>query len=140
MDMTFCRFLVVTLASVLFAGCATSSDQYRAAAPSIELSVQRVLAKQGYYQGPHDGTIGPATSRAIRNYQLDHKLTPTGTINSALTDRMGLTVQEDVRVVPVYRPYPVYSPWYDGPGYYPRSVVIGGGYYHSWNRPHCRRW
>ncbi len=52
--------------------------------------VQRALAKRGYYHGYIDGAIGPQSSRAIANYQANHGLRPTGTINSSLLHSLGL--------------------------------------------------
>ena len=51
---------------------------------SIELDVQRALARRGYYRGAIDGDVGYGTRLAIRNYQLDYGLVPTAHINSEL--------------------------------------------------------
>lgn len=51
---------------------------------SIELEVQRSLARNGYYRGPIDGDIGYGTRSAIRAYQLDYGLAPTSYINREL--------------------------------------------------------
>lgn len=51
---------------------------------SIPSSVQVRLTDQGYYHGPIDGDIGPSTRRAIANYQNDHGLDVTGSINDSL--------------------------------------------------------
>lgn len=109
---------------------------------SLESSVQVALSKQGYYQGPIDGSIGPATSRAIRNYQRDHKLTPTGTINTALVVSMGLAGQANYISAPYYTGYPAYyAPTYVSPAWYAPAVFgigwgggWGGGYGGYWNR------
>jgi len=104
---------------------------------SMESAVQTVLVKQGYYRGPVDGSIGPATSRAIRAYQRDHRLTPTGTINSALAASMGLaaSTQANVGFAPYYTRYPGYYSSYSGyyspyayPAYYATPAVIGLGW------------
>ena len=103
----------------------------------MESAVQTVLAKQGYYRGPVDGTIGPGTSRAIRAYQRDHRLTPTGTINSALAVSMGLAVptQTNLGFAPYYTRYPGYYSSYSGyyspyayPAYYAPPATIGLGW------------
>lgn len=57
---------------------------------SVEADVQAALRRRGYYRGPIDGDIGPGTRSAIRAYQYDHGLRPTGSINRALLDRLGL--------------------------------------------------
>ncbi|TSA33827.1 MAG: hypothetical protein D4R65_07085, partial [Verrucomicrobiaceae bacterium] len=105
------------------AGCAMELAPY-GQSQSVESSVQIVLSKQGYYQGPIDGSVGPATSRAIRNYQRDHHLTPTGTINSALLISMGLAGQGNS--ASYYTGYPAYySVPYVAPAWYAPSTVIG---------------
>jgi hypothetical protein len=52
--------------------------------------VQSALSRAGYYDGPIDGTLGPATRKALRNYQRDHGLEVTGGINRAVTDALQL--------------------------------------------------
>lgn len=53
-------------------------------------SVQRALARQGYYYGPIDGDIGPGSRRAIARYQADRGLRVTGSITPGLLDSLGL--------------------------------------------------
>jgi len=50
----------------------------------VEFEVQRGLARNGYYRGPIDGDVGYGTRTAIRTYQLDYGLAPTGYIDSEL--------------------------------------------------------
>jgi hypothetical protein len=126
---------------------------------SMESAVQTVLVKQGYYRGPIDGTIGSGTSRAIRAYQRDHRLTPTGTINSALAASMGLAApaQANVGYAPYYNRYPSYYSSYAYPAYYAPPAVIGlgwggnwgwgnygrgycGSYGHGWGNSYGRGW
>lgn len=57
---------------------------------SVDLSVQRELARRGYYRGYIDGAIGPQSRSAIARYQQDHGLRVTGTITSSLLDSLGL--------------------------------------------------
>ncbi len=121
------RFGLLALLCFLLAGCAYDMAPY-SQAPSMEVAVQAVLAKQGYYQGPIDGRIGPATSRAIRNYQRDSGLTPTGTINPALVARMGLAGTVNVAPAPYYSGYYGYA----GPAYYSPPAVIGLGWSGGW--------
>jgi Putative peptidoglycan binding domain len=127
---------IFILICAVLVGCAVDMGPYPQS-QSIEAAVQTVLAKQGYYQGPIDGTIGPTTSRAIRNYQRDHRLTPTGTINPALTASMGLTGPPSVSIGRYYAGYPAYYPWYAVPTYYVPPVIgvgWGAGYGGYWNR------
>ena len=53
-------------------------------APPNNLVVEQALALAGYPVGPIDDIIDPATQAAIVQYQNDHGLTPTGTINEEL--------------------------------------------------------
>lgn len=46
--------------------------------------VQRELARLGYYQGGVDGEVGPMTRSAVRQFQADAGLRPTGRIEPAL--------------------------------------------------------
>ena len=57
---------------------------------SMGTSVQRALARQGYYRGYIDGQIGPQSSRAIASYQQQHGLRVTGNINDSLLRSLGL--------------------------------------------------
>jgi hypothetical protein len=45
------------------------------------IAVQKELAKLGYYHGPIDGVIGPATRKAIIWFQSSDKLSVTGKID-----------------------------------------------------------
>ena len=112
---------------LLLVGCAVDVGN-SGHGQSLEAAVQTVLFRQGYYQGPIDGLLGPGTSRAIRNYQRDHRLTPTGTINSALTESMGLTAQVPVCV----RSIPAYYVGYAGPAFYSPPAVVNVGWGAGW--------
>lgn len=59
-------------------------------ARSLEADVQIALRRNGYYNGPVDGDIGPGTRSSIRDYQYDRGLTPTGRIDTALLRSLGL--------------------------------------------------
>ena len=58
------------------AGCGKAKDNVKA--------VQQVLADLGYAPGPADGTLGEATTRAIKAFQRDRKIAGTGRITPAL--------------------------------------------------------
>jgi peptidoglycan hydrolase-like protein with peptidoglycan-binding domain len=53
--------------------------------------VQSALVASGYDVGPlgADGILGPKTTEAIRKYQIDHGMTPTGTVEDAVKDVVG---------------------------------------------------
>lgn len=57
---------------------------------SVDASVQRALARRGYYHGPIDGDIGPGSRRAIANYQRARGLHVTGSITPSLLRSLGL--------------------------------------------------
>ena len=57
---------------------------------SIVVAVQSRLARAGYYRGPIDGIMGPATSHAIRGYERNHGLRADGVISGPLLRNMGL--------------------------------------------------
>lgn len=57
---------------------------------SLAADVQSALDREGYDPGPVDGIIGSSTRDAISEYQADHGLAVTGTINSALLQSLGL--------------------------------------------------
>lgn len=59
-------------------------DRPRYSYRSVEINVQRGLARRGYYRGPLDGDIGPGTRAGIRAFQYDSGLPPTGRIDSDL--------------------------------------------------------
>lgn len=57
---------------------------------STEAAVQQALVRAGYYRGPIDGNLGPASRQAIANYQADRGLRVTGYPTSSLLSSMGL--------------------------------------------------
>ena len=57
---------------------------------SESTSVQRELARLGYYDGSIDGRIGPQSSRSIARYQREQGLQETGTISESLLQSLGL--------------------------------------------------
>lgn len=65
-------------------------DRQYARSDSMEASVQRALARNGYYRGPIDGNIGPMSRRAIASYQNDHGLRVTGYPDGNLLNALGL--------------------------------------------------
>jgi peptidoglycan hydrolase-like protein with peptidoglycan-binding domain len=52
--------------------------------------VQRALAARGYYYGPIDGIMGPATRGAIQRYQIDRGLAVTAAIDEPTLATLGL--------------------------------------------------
>ena len=59
-------------------------------ADSSVSQVQSVLAREGYYRGAIDGSLGPATRSALRRYQRDHGLDATSQIDGPVNESLGL--------------------------------------------------
>lgn len=55
----------------------------------IVAGIQARLANLGYDPGPVDGLLGPRTTRAIRAFEIDRAMTPTGHVSRALASRLG---------------------------------------------------
>ena len=53
-------------------------------------NVQATLQQQGYYHGEVDGLIGPLTRGAIADYQRDHGLYTTSTIDQSTLQSLGM--------------------------------------------------
>lgn len=54
-------------------------------------NAQSALQQQGYYRGEVDGLIGPLTRAAIADYQRDHGLYTTSTIDEPTLQSLGIT-------------------------------------------------
>ena len=57
---------------------------------SVIVDVQRLLAREGFYQGAIDGALGSRTYYAIRAYQRSHKMRVDGQVSPQLLNTMGL--------------------------------------------------
>jgi hypothetical protein len=71
-----------TSADAMAADAAVASEPYSLAA------VQRLLSALGYRPGPIDGFMGARTASAIRAFEIDRALPPTGQSSPALYDRL----------------------------------------------------
>ena len=69
---------------------AAYTDQPQSYDGSRVTEVQRALAREGYYDGAIDGTIGPATRNALRRYQREHGLEGTGRIDQGVIEALRL--------------------------------------------------
>ncbi len=56
----------------------------------VTANVQSALQQQGYYHGEVDGLIGPLTRGAIADYQRDHGLYTTSTIDQPTLQSLGI--------------------------------------------------
>lgn len=52
--------------------------------------VQSALARAGYYRDAIDGSVGPATRKALRRFQRDRGLDVTGRIEWPVIEALGL--------------------------------------------------
>jgi Putative peptidoglycan binding domain len=57
----------------------------------VVVNVQTQLARDGYYNGPVDGVLGPMTRQAIAAFQADHGLAVTSTVDEPTMATLGLT-------------------------------------------------
>jgi peptidoglycan hydrolase-like protein with peptidoglycan-binding domain len=53
------------------------------------ISAQKRLQMKGYFRGPINGRLGRRTARALRDFQFDHNLAETGTLNSKTCRMLG---------------------------------------------------
>ena len=74
-----CTLLVVTFAMV--AVPAQDADTIT--------KVQKALKEKGFDPGPIDGLMGPRTSKALRDFQIQKDIQVTGAINKETLDRLG---------------------------------------------------
>jgi len=56
----------------------------------VVVNVQSALQEEGYYVGPINGSLGPATRAALANYQRDHGLVVTAAIDQVTVESLGL--------------------------------------------------
>jgi opacity protein-like surface antigen len=56
----------------------------------VTINVQNALRQDGYYAGPLNGSLSPATRAAIANYQRDNGLVITGAIDEPTVESLGL--------------------------------------------------
>jgi peptidoglycan hydrolase-like protein with peptidoglycan-binding domain len=67
---------------------ATAADVAVASEPYSVAAVQRLLSALGYRPGPIDGFMGARTASAIRAFEIDRALPPTGQSSPALFERL----------------------------------------------------
>ncbi|MEL7544468.1 MAG: peptidoglycan-binding domain-containing protein [Pseudomonadota bacterium] len=71
-------------------GASARASQQPPSAISRQLakSVQQALARLGYGPGPADGLVSRNTAKAIRTFETDHSLAPTGRISGRLVSEI----------------------------------------------------
>ena len=72
-------------------------------------AAQRALSARGYEAGPPDGVLGPRSRGAIRTFQADYDITPSGELTSRTMALLGLGTKEPVGEPPTIeaKPYRV---------------------------------
>ena len=58
--------------------------------PARYTEIQQALADKGYFSGPSAGLWGPDSIEALKRFQEDQKLAPTGKIDALSLIRLGL--------------------------------------------------
>lgn len=65
---------------------------YNGLAPDqVIVDVQSQLQRDGYYNGPVDGVLGPNTRAAIASFQADHGLAITSAVDEPTLDSLGIS-------------------------------------------------
>jgi hypothetical protein len=68
----------------------SAQSEYDGNLDSSVSQVQAALARKGYYHGAIDGSLGPATRNALRQYQRSHGLDVTGRVDRGVIEALGL--------------------------------------------------
>lgn len=92
--------LVVVFALVAMPLAAVSFDQ------SVQ-DVQKVLREKGFDPGPIDGIMGPKTRSALRGFQEDNQLEPTGALDERTRQALGVKMETRATDQPVRSDQPV---------------------------------
>src|SRR5213596_3236731 len=74
-----------------FSGAAYTSPPHRINKRLVVAEVQRQLMSRGYYQGSVDGRSGRRTALALRAFQLQSGLPPTGRLDMTTLNALGLS-------------------------------------------------
>ncbi|HEX8371704.1 MAG TPA: peptidoglycan-binding domain-containing protein [Chthoniobacterales bacterium] len=82
--------IAIGVTPTYYSGTVYRAERASGNSVSLEVAVQRKLAKEGYYHGPIDGDIGPASRSAIARFQQDNDLDVTGRINKELIEELDL--------------------------------------------------
>src|SRR5262249_33806088 len=76
----------------------------------ILAELQRQLISRGYYQGRADGRHGRRTARAVRDFQLQSGLPPTGRLDTSTLTALGLSNENLASLQPASRQYETWMP------------------------------
>jgi peptidoglycan hydrolase-like protein with peptidoglycan-binding domain len=75
----------------LFAGAPKQPAPRRISGRAAVVEVQRQLISRGYYRGRVDGRPGPRTAFALRAFQFESGLPPTGRLDTTSLNALGLS-------------------------------------------------
>jgi peptidoglycan hydrolase-like protein with peptidoglycan-binding domain len=93
-----------------FSGAAYTSPPPRINKRLVVAEVQRQLMSRGYYQGSVNGRSGRRTALALRAFQLQSGLPPTGRLDMSTLQTLGLTDQNLAYLQPASRQYETWIP------------------------------
>lgn len=86
---------------------AASASQTRSRGPVFRANKDQVAAAQtllknkGLYDGDATGKLDAATRESLKSYQKDNGLRATGTLNRATLEKMGISLTEKQKAIPV---------------------------------------
>ena len=93
-----------------FSGAAYTPPPQRINKHLVVAEVQRQLMSRGYYQSSVDGRSGRRTTLALRAFQLQSGLPPTGQLDMNTLQMLGLTEQNLAYLQPASRQYETWIP------------------------------
>ena len=94
----------------LFAGAPNQSASRRNSARAAVAEVQRQLMSRGYYRGRVDGRPGRRTAFALRAFQFQSGLPPTGCLDTTTLNALGLSNENLAYLEPAPRSYQTWVP------------------------------
>lgn len=68
--------------------------------PELVSDIQGELMRLDYLQEPPDGDLGPKTKAAIRTFEAEHGMRPSGTVSKALLERLQATTSNSPASTP----------------------------------------
>lgn len=94
----------------LFAGAPNPPVSRRISARAAVAEVQRQLMSRGYYRGRVDGRPGRQTAFALRAFQFQSGLPPTGRLDTTTLNALGLSNENLAYLEPAPRSYQTWVP------------------------------